>query len=520
MQNIKAYSKELIKVLKSKDKVTQLELNSIKMKICKKYKLKQLPLNSETLEYCSKKDKEKIKQILQIKNIRVNAGVNVIAVMSPPSKCPHGRCVFCPGGVTEKLPQSYTGFEPAAMRAKQNHYDPYRQTENRLSQLLNVGHQVSKLEIIVMGGTFPAQDFLVQKKFMKGIFDGISFEDKKSKTFDLAKKKMETYKYRPIGVTFETRPDCATSEQIKQMLYLGGTRIELGVQHLDNKILKLNNRGHTVKDIILTTQRLKDAGFKVLYHIMPGLYGSNYKKDLADFKKLLASDFAPDMLKIYPCLVIKGTELHKLWKSKKYEPYTNELFEDYLTKIYSKIPYWVRVMRVQRDIPSTKIEAGPKKSNFRDIVLKKLDPSKIKEIRAREFGKSKLIDSDVKYFSQKYKASKGTEYFISAESPDRKTLFGFIRLRFPYKPIIENLKNSAIVRELHVYGNMTSVGTKNKNSLGQHKGIGKILLAMAEDLAKTKYNKISVISGIGVREYYYKLGYKLDGDYVSKILGD
>jgi len=524
MDDIKAYAKDLIKFLKSKTEISYLELNSAKMGFCKKYGLKKLPLNSQILEYCTVKDREIVKKCLQIKKIRVNAGVNVIAVMSPPAKCPHGRCIFCPGGITENLPQSYTGYEPAAMRGKQNNYDPYKQAKSRIQQIVNVGHDVSKLELIIMGGTFPAQDFSFQKKFMKGVFDGISSDIPKSKTFEDAKKRMESYKYRPIGITFETRPDCANDEQIQNMLYLGGTRVELGVQSPNNKILSLNGRGHKVEDVIDATQKLKDSGFKVLYHLMPGLYGSDYKKDISDFKKIFSKDFSPDMLKIYPCLVIKGTNLYKLWKSKEYAPYTNELFGKYLSNIYYKIPYWVRVMRIQRDIPSTKIEAGPTKSNFRDIILQKLNLGKIKEIRAREYGKKQLSDKDVfsgseiKYFTQKYKASKGIEYFISAESTNRDTLYGFIRLRFPYKPFVPNLKNSAIVRELHVYGNMTPVGSNNDSMFGQHKGIGKALLSMAEELAKKKYDKMSVISGIGAREYYYKLGYKLDGDYVSKNL--
>lgn len=518
MENIKDYSKDLIEFLKSNPNLTYLELNSAKMKLCKKYSLKKLPLNSQILEFCTEKDKPLVKKLLKIKNTRVNAGVNVIAVMSPPTRCPHGRCIFCPGGITENLPQSYTGFEPAAMRAKLNAYDPYKQVKNRLSQLINIGHDVSKLELIIMGGTFPAQEFGFQKKFMKGVFDGISFEEKKSRTFEEAKKRMESYKYRPIGITFETRPDCSGEDEIRKMLYFGGTRVELGVQSLDNKILALNKRNHTVDQVISATRLLKDSGFKVLYHIMPGLYGSTYKKDVKDFKRLFSPKFSPDMLKIYPCLVIKGTELYEKWKSGSYEPYTNELFEKYLCDVYYKIPYWVRVMRIQRDIPSTKIDAGPTKSNFRDIVLKKLDPRKIKEIRAREYGKKKIDTGDIYYFTQKYKASKGTEFFISAESEDRSVLFGFVRLRFPYKPFIENLKDAAIVRELHVYGNMTPVGEKNLDSFGQHKGIGKTLLGMAEETAKKKYDKIAVISGIGARAYYYKLGYKLDGDYVSKEL--
>jgi len=519
MNNKKNYSLELISFLKSNPNISQIKLNSLKMKLCKKHNLEQLPLNSETLEYCNKKDKEKIKHLLQIKNVRLNAGVNVIAVMSPPKKCPHGRCIFCPGGVDENLPQSYTGYEPAAMRAKQNKYDSYNQTENRLEQLKNVGHDVSKLEIIVMGGTFPSYDFPFQKKFMKGIFDGVAFEKPKSKTFEIAKKRMESYKYRPIGVTFETRPDSTSKDQIEKMLYFGGTRVELGVQSLDNKILKLNNRQHTIKDVISATQSLKDSGFKVLYHIMPGLYGSKFSQDIKDFENLFSEPFSPDMLKIYPCLVIKGTKLYDLWKNKHYKPYTNPQFEKYLSKIYYDVPYWTRIMRIQRDIPSTKIEAGPTKSNFRDIILKKLDLEKIKEIRAREYGKNAAPnETKIKYFVEKYKASKGVEYFISAEDQNRKTLFGFTRLRFPYKPFIKSLKDSAIIRELHVYGNMTPVGQENKNVFGQHKGFGKTLLNLAEEITQEKYDKLSVISGIGARKYYYKLGYKLDGNYVSKKL--
>ncbi len=516
---MKKLSKELIKyILINNPDINAI--NNMKISLAAKYGIKKIPLNSEILPFVNKKDIKKISKALVVKDTRTLSGVNVIAVMNKPSKCPHGKCIYCPGGIEQNVPQSYTGFEPATMRAIANGFDPSKQVINRIQQLENVGHDVSKIELIIMGGTFNAQPLIYQKKFVKDIYDALS--NKQSKTLEQAKSNVETSYYRPIGLTIETRPDICSKKDVENLLNLGTTRVELGVQSISDAIYKKTNRGHSLKDVQEATQLLKDSGLKVLYHIMPGLF-STPKKDNLMFGKLFTDEaYKPDMLKIYPALVMPNTILFDMWKNGKFDPYDDEKLFDFLKEFYPKVPYWNRIMRIQRDIPINRVSQGPRKSNVREIILDYCEKNKIKlkEIRARQLGfvKSKSEINDYKIFVEKYRASKGTEYFISYESSNRDQIVGFVRLRFPYKPFLAYLKNAALVRELHVYGKIVRVNEKS-NSLeqGQHQGIGKLLLKEAEKIAKkNNYKKISVISGLGVREYYYKLGYYKDHYHVSK----
>ncbi len=517
MSSIKKLSKELVLQVKDKDS-NRFDINNAKMILAKKYDLKQTPLNSEILENLNKKEKEILLPFLTVKDARVLSGVNVLAVMSKPSKCPHGKCIYCPGGIEENVPQSYTGFEPATMRAIANSFDAKKQVKNRIAQLESIGHDVSKIELIIMGGTFNSTPKKYQKEFVKDIYDTLS--DKKSKTFNDAKLNVENSYYRPVGLTIETRPDICSEKDIINLLDLGATRIELGVQTLSDKIYLKVNRGHKVKDVIKATQLLKDSGLKVLYHIMPGLF-STPKKDVKMFSELFTKeDYMPDMLKIYPALVLPNTILFDMWKQNKFQTYDDEKLFEFLKEFYPKIPYWNRVMRVQRDIPITKVSDGPKKSNVKEMIFSYFEKNKIeiKEIRSRQLGFRKSNCKEYDIFIEEYKASKGKEFFISYETKNRDQILGFIRLRFPYKPFIKEIKNSALVRELHVYGKLVKVN-ETSNIMGQHQGIGKMLLAKAEEIATlNKYKKISVISGLGVREYYYKLGYFRDNFYVSKHL--
>jgi elongator complex protein 3 len=515
---VRKYSLELADYILESEP-SEKELNTKKITLCKKYSLDKLPLNSTILENLPEDYAKKLKKYLKIKAVRGLAGVNVVAVMSKPWPCPHGKCDYCPGGVEFDVPQSYTGIEPAAMRAIRNNFDPKKQVTNRINQLELVGHDVSKIEMIIMGGTFNSMPSEYQRSFVKNIYDAVA--NTNSKDLEEAKKIAETSKRRVVGLTVETRPDWCKEENIKNMLELGTTRLELGVQSLDSDILEKVNRGHSVKETIKATQLLKDSALKVLYHIMPGLY-SNVDEDIKMYSKLFDNDeYKPDMLKIYPTLIIKNTKFYDLWKAGNYQPYTNEDLEKFLLNFLPKVPYWVRIMRVQRDIPSSNIIAGPNKSNMRDIVITKLKKrdEKIKEIRFREVGfNTKKAIKEYDIFVEEYKASKGREFFISYETKDREVLFGFIRLRFPYAPFIDEIKESALVRELHVYGQVVPIGIKS-HIIGQHQGIGTKLLAKAEEIAKeNSFKKISVISGIGVREFFYKRGYFSDNYYVSKHL--
>ncbi len=517
---IKQFALDLANYIIDSDfEVTPESINKKKKDLSAKYNFPELPLNSLIIENLPKDLSLIVSKYLTIKNVRKRSGVNVIAVMTKPHRCPHGKCIYCPGGVEFNTPQAYVEGQPAVMRAQLNKYDPYLQTRNRLEQLEAIGHDVSKVELIVMGGTFNALDMDYQTNFIKSMYDALN--DKISDSLEQAKELAQYNKHRPVGLTLETKPDWCKELQIESALNFGTTRFELGVQNLDDEAYKVTNRGHTLKDVEESTRLLKDSGFKVLYHLMPGLLGVDVDYDTKMFEQVYSDDrFKPDMAKIYPTLVIKGTALYYLWKREKYKAYTDQDFVDLLQNIYPNLPYWTRIMRVQREIPVQYIEAGPLKGNAREVVIDqfKKQNALIKEIRYRELG-SRIPDGPYQIFVEKYSASKGIEYFISYETSDRQTLIGFIRLRLPYEPFIDVLKDStALVRELHVYGNIVPVHKKGV-AMGQHMGVGSMLLKKAEEVAKELgYNKLAVISGIGVREYYAKRGYFLDKYYMSKYL--
>lgn len=501
------FCKELISEIEKNEIYNRKQIEILKKKIAKKYKLSNIPLNSKILEYVQSKN---IKNLLKTKPTRTLSGVSVVAIMSKPAPCP-GKCIYCPSG--SNAPQSYTGFEPAALRAKNNEFDPYKQVKNRLNQLKNVGHSIEKNELIIMGGTFPSLDTHYQETFVKRAFD--AFNQKDSKDLKEAQKTNEKAKHRIVGLTIETRPDYL---DLDSFLGLGATRVELGVQSIFPKVLKKIKREHNLKETILATRKLKDCGYKVLYQMMPGLPGSSLKKDIHMFKKIFENPkFKPDMLKIYPTLVIKGTKLYTLWKKGQYIPIDEEYTKKLLIEIYKIVPKWLRIMRIQRDIPANFIEAGPKKSNLREIIEK--DKIKTKEIRFREIGHKKEFSSDsknAKIMVEKYKASKGNEYFISMEDIEKDIIFGFGRLRIPsYSRIRPEINtNTALLRELHIYGSVVPIG---KEGNIQHSGLGRKILAKAEEIAKKEgRNEMIVLSGIGVKEYYKKQGYIKKGPYMCK----
>ncbi|MBW2985949.1 tRNA uridine(34) 5-carboxymethylaminomethyl modification radical SAM/GNAT enzyme Elp3 [Candidatus Woesearchaeota archaeon] len=552
--------RELIELLKQKD-MSKEKLSKLKLKLCRKYKVRQPPTDIEILLHATPEDIQEMK--LVVKPMRTQSGVAVVAIMSYPFACKHGRCLYCPGGPSSffgDVPQSYTGKEPATMRAIRNKYDAYLQVFNRLEQYIALGHMPDKIELIIMGGTFPSfereyqeefiayalkamndfgaeffvdgeLDFAAYKKFFE--MPGDMRDDARIKRiqarmiklkgkFDLLKeqKRNETSKIRCVAMCLETRPDYCFEKEVNEMLTLGGTRVELGVQTVYEDVMKKIKRGHSVKDAVKATQLMKDSFLKVGYHMMPGLPGSDSSKDIKMFKELFDNpDFMPDALKIYPCMVIEGTELYDMWKKKKYSPITTAKAAKILVEAKKFIPKYCRVMRVQRDIPTTMISAGVDRTNLRQYVsqLLKEKDIKCKCIRCRE-PKGRQIDfSKVEIKRMDYSASKGKEVFLSAEVGD--ILLGFCRLRIPFKPFRPEItKTSAGIRELHVYGTAVPVGEKGMAL--QHKGLGKKLMLEAERIAKEEFkcDKMLVISGIGVREYYKKLGYKKDGVYVSKKL--
>jgi|APSaa5957512622_1039677.scaffolds.fasta_scaffold00033_71 elongator complex protein 3 len=444
------------------------------------------------------------------------SGVAPLAVMLPPRKCEHGACLYCP---SLNAPQSYTPESPAVLRAKACEYDPYRQVLARLRAFKGMGHPTDKIELIIMGGTFLSFPVEFQYDFVKKCYDALN--GRKSKDLDSAKKLNEKAKNRCVALCIETRPDVCSDSDIVRILDFGATRVELGVQAIDDAIYKKVNRGHEVKDVVDATTRLKKAGFKIGYHIMPGIYGSNPKKDIKMFKKIFSSkNFKPDQIKIYPCQVLKGAGLESLYYGQEYVPYTREQVAELVIQMLKLTPRYCRIMRIMREIPPAFLIAGIKNIDMRKDIEEVIRKRKmnIDEIRFREIGfalrDKRKVDGRIGIKKTVYKASGGKEIFLEAVNREG-ILFGLLRLRFE-----KDKKVPAMVRELHVYGPSVNLGKKDEQKW-QHKGLGRALLDKAEEISRKSGRKaIRVISGVGVREYYRKLGYELDnkGIYVEKLL--
>jgi len=503
----------------------QERLNRAKLDFCRRHGLDWLPRNSDILSVLPPEAKERFSERLQIKKVRSVSGVNVIGVMTSPRGCPHGRCVFCP--MEKGFPMSYTSGEPAAMRGMQSGYDPFIQITSRIEQLRAIGHDPSKVELVIQGGTFLAAPPDYQEGFVKRCLDAINYVE--SADLEDAKIRAEVGKIRNVGLTIETKPDWCKENHVDQMLRFGCTRVEIGVQIIDDAVYELTNRGHSVQDVVDSFQIARDAGFKIVAHMMPGLPGSDFQKDLASFKELFEdSRFRPDMMKIYPCLVMEGTELYDWWKHGDYRPLETKEAVELIAQVKEFVPPWVRIMRVHREFPVQLIKAGVRNGNLRELALKRLGErgKRCRCIRCREVGHRVLKDNisvdakAVRIISQEYEASGGTEFFISAEDSDSDALVGYVRLRTPSERAtrVEVDGSSALVRELHVYGPEVPVG-RHRSGSWQHAGFGRKLLAEAEEQAKrVGANKVLVLSALGTREYYRREGYSRLGPYMCKSL--
>ena len=444
------------------------------------------------------------------KPVRSVSGVTPLTVVLEPRKCDHGTCIYCPGG--ESVPQSYTDKSPAIMRAMKLAYDPYAQVKNRLKVLELMKHPTDKIEIIILGGTFLQYPKEYKYNFVKAMFDALN--DCESKDLEEAKKINEKAEHRCVAMCIENRPDNCNEEDIKEMLSFGCTRVEIGVQMPSDELYKKSNRGHDVQDVVNATKALKNAGFKLGYHLMPGLPYSNPEKDMKLFKLIFeSSDFRPDQLKLYPCQVVEDSPLAKTHKLIGYKPYTRKQAKEILGDMMRLIPDYCRVMRVMREFPKDKLISGVERLDLRSEMEKEFREKgvKIKEIRMREIGFNKEdLDLDVKIKVVEYEASGGKELFLEFVN-EEDVLFGLLRLRLS--------EEGAMVRELHVYGQALNLGVGGEES--QHRGLGKMLMNRAEEIAKENgFKELRVISGVGVREYYRKLGYELDeeGVYVFKRL--
>lgn len=530
MENIEVACRELVEKILSGKVTTQDSLNRAKKEISIAYGLSRLPRNSDILREAKDSERDLVLNILRKRPVRTMSGVAVVAVMTSPHKCPHGKCVPCPGGVDSPFnsPQSYTGAEPAALRAIQENYDPYRQVTTRLTQLKQIGHDLDKVELIIMGGTMTARSIDYQEWFVRRCLEAMNDfgrpePSKPSYYLEEVQKANEDAAVRNVAMTFETRPDWCKITHIDRMLNMGGTKVELGVQSTYDFVLKRIERGHTVGDAVEANRALRDSGFKVGFHMMPGLPGSTIERDIRMFQQLFKDErFCPDYLKIYPTLVARGTRLYDLWEKGEYKPISSDEAAIMLARVKESLPKWVRLQRIQRDIPVKHIVDGVVKSNVRQLAADILarEGKHCRCIRCREVGHKlsggKLPDpGSIRLDVEKYRVCGGTEHFISFEDPGIDALIGFLRLRFPNSPHRPELQGAAIVRELHVYGKMVPIG--EKGAAWQHRGYGIDLLRTAEDIARESgYDKISVISGIGVKKYYRKFGYDYDGPYMSK----
>jgi len=453
---------------------------------------------------------------------RTISGVTPVAVMTTPMECP-GHCIYCP--TYNLTPQSYTPESPAVLRAIKCDYDAKKQVELRLRILSEMGHPTDKVELIVMGGTFLAYPLDYQYKFIKDCYDALN--DVKSTSLEEAKRLNETSEHRCVGLCIETRPDWCRQEEVDRMLEFGTTRVELGVQIIDDQIYRIVGRGHKVKDVVDATSLLKQYGFKVHYHWMPGLPGSTPEHDLALSERLFDdANYRPDGLKLYPTMVVAGTELERWYRDGRYQPYDDDTMINLVANIKSIVPKYVRISRVLRDIPAKFIVAGLKDS-LRDLVKQKMEKQGIccKCIRCREYGhraRNGWGIGEPNLTRMDYEASGGREVFLSFED-EKETLFGLLRLRIQEKHLPKLGQTAgimALVRELHVYGPEVALGRRDE-SAAQHKGLGRLMLSEAERIADEEFNSplIAILSGVGAREYYRTdLGYSYKAGYMVKKL--
>ena len=486
--------------------------------VCAKYGLDRIPKNHEILEHATPSDYARLKDLLLKKPAKTASGVAVVALMPMPYACPHGRCTYCPGGTEYNTPNSYTGSEPAVINAIKVKYDPVHQIRTKIDRLVACGHDPAKMEIVIVGGTFLFMPEQYREWFIKSCYDALNgFE---SASLQEAKVANEHAAIRNVGFTIETKPDYCRQAHIDEMLRYGVTRVEIGVQTLHDSVYGIVNRGHSLDDVTESFQVSKDAGYKIVAHMMPGLPTMTPADDIADFKMLFEDPrFKPDMLKVYPALVLRGTEMHKDYVAGKYRPYSDADMINVLTELKRCVPRWVRIMRIQREIPSGDILAGPKSGNLRQQVHENLHRHELhcRCIRCREIGRSTDVTAPDRLRMERidYESSGGHEVFLS-HVDEMCRIYGFLRLRKPSSNAhrAEITAHATIVRELHVYGRSLNLGERGAV---QHAGIGRSLVSEAESVSKEfDSNKILIISAVGTRPYYQKMGYRLQGPYMIK----
>lgn len=510
-----------------------VNLNRMKSRLSSKYGLESSPRLVDIIAAVPQDAKKILLPKLRAKPIRTASGIAVVAVMCKPHRCPHinmtgNICVYCPGGPDsdfEYSTQSYTGYEPTSMRAIRARYDPFLQTRHRVEQLKQLGHSVDKVEFIVMGGTFMCLPEEYRDYFIRNLHDALSGHT--SSSVAEAVKYSEKSRTKCIGITIETRPDYCLKRHLSDMLSYGCTRLEIGVQSVYEDVARDTNRGHTVRAVCESFQLGKDSGYKIVAHMMPDLPNVDFERDIEQFIEFFENPaFRADGLKIYPTLVIRGTGLYELWKTGRYKSYPPSMLVDLVAKILALVPPWTRVYRVQRDIPMPLVSSGVEHGNLRELALARMKDlgTDCRDVRTREVGiqeiHNKVRPNEVELIRRDYVANGGWETFLSYEDPEQDILVGLLRLRKcsaeTFRP---ELTNASIVRELHVYGSVVPVNARDPTKF-QHQGFGMLLMEEAERIALEEHRstKLAVISGVGTRNYYRKLGYELDGPYMSKQL--
>ncbi|NXN49837.1 ELP3 protein, partial [Rynchops niger] len=511
-----------------------VNLNKLKTKTSAKYGLSAQPRLVDVIAAVPPQYRKVLVPKLKAKPIRTASGIAVVAVMCKPHRCPHinftgNICVYCPGGPDsdfEYSTQSYTGYEPTSMRAIRARYDPYLQTRHRVEQLKQLGHSVDKVEFIVMGGTFMALPEEYRDYFIRNLHDALSGHT--SNNVAEAVRYSERSLTKCIGITIETRPDYCLKRHLSDMLSYGCTRLEIGVQSVYEDVARDTNRGHTVKAVCESFHLAKDAGFKVVAHMMPDLPNMGLERDMDQFVEFFENPaFRPDGMKLYPTLVIRGTGLYELWKTGRYKSYPPSTLVDLVARILALVPPWTRVYRVQRDIPMPLVSSGVEHGNLRELALARMKDlgTQCRDVRTREVGiqeiHHKVRPYQIELVRRDYVANGGWETFLSYEDPEQDILVGLLRLRKcseeSFRPELKG--GVSIVRELHVYGSVVPVSSRDPSKF-QHQGFGMLLMEEAERIAKEEHGswKIAVISGVGTRNYYRKIGYELEGPYMVKRL--
>ncbi len=486
-------------------------------------------------EYLKIKD-EKISARIRLKPTRTNSGVATVTVLTKPYHCP-GGCIFCPNDPS--MPKSYISSEPGAQRALKNCFDPYAQVYNRLVALKNIGHNIEKVELLILGGSWSAYDAShYQIPFVTACYMALNDvchnttgyvkpkESLSHYTFEdlqKAQKQNETAYCRNVGLVFETRPDLISQEEVISLRKLGATKVQIGIQSLDDSIVSANHIGRSTKAVREAIKLLRLASFKIHAHWMPNLYKSTVRKDIRDYKKLWKKEVSPDELKIYPTSVVPNTYLAKLYAKGLYKPYSEEELINVLSHTMPSTPRYCRLSRIIRDIPSNEILGGNKKTNLRQIVEGYIQKNgkKLNDIRSREIRNENVDWDNLELDIIKYNTSIGKEYFLSYKTKDTDKICGFLRLSIPTKKymkenFIEELRDSSLIREVHVYGRVMSLDVDSSGE-SQHLGLGKKLIEKAEEITKkNNISSISVISAIGTREYYKKRGFEMGRLYMGK----